>query len=103
MDKDINLQFFHYCYEGDIYNAKQLYYENYPYLNISWKKDKIFRFCCKSAQDMYGYNDIFTNHAKKLIIIIKFLSSICNNYSIKIENDKLIEWKIQDNKIIITI
>ena len=51
---------------------------------------------------MYGYNDRFTEHSKKLIIIIKFLSIICPYYEYEIIDDKLIDWKIM-NKIIIKI
>lgn len=92
--------FFSYCYEGDIENARICYHTYSP--NIRLKNDKIFRFCCEAAQDMYGYNDRFTEHSKKLINVIKFLSIICPYYDIKIINDILIEWKIT-KKIIITI
>ena len=94
------IDFFNYCYEGDIKNATKCYYAYLP--NIRSKNDKIFRFCCEASHDMYGYNDRFTEHSKKLSTIIKFLSIICPYYEYKIIDDKLIEWKII-NKIIITI
>jgi hypothetical protein len=94
------IDFFNYCFEGDIESARICYYTYSP--NIRLKNDKIFRFCCDASQEMYGYSERFTEHSKKLINIIKFLSIICPYYEIKIFNDKLIEWKI-NNKIIITI
>ena len=101
---DNNLKFFHYCYEGDYDNALKTYYDKYPVNSISirWKNDKVFKFCCESAQDMDGYSDRFTEHAKKLIKIIKFLCDLCPLYHIKVIDNKLIEWKIQ-KQIIITI
>jgi hypothetical protein len=98
--EQVYINFFFYCYEGDIENARICYHTYYP--NIRLNKDKIFRFCCITAQEMYGYSHRFTEHSKKLINIIKFLTIICPYYDIKIIDNKLIEWKI-NNKIIITI
>lgn len=93
--ENIMNSFFHYCYEGDLINAQKIYHENYPYINIRWKNDKIFKFCCKAAQDMDGYNEIFTKQAKNIIQVILFIRNLCKLYHIQIENDKLIDWKIQ--------
>lgn len=97
MDTIIFNQFFNYCFKGDIINAKLIYFSNDD-INVRYKNDKIFRFCCEAAKNMDGYNDRFTNHSKKLIDVIKFLCELCNDYKVYIDNNHLIEWKI--NKII---
>ena len=102
MDHNKTLKFFHYCYEGEFESAKDIYYQNVEEIDIRYKKDKIFCFCCQSVIDMDNYNERFILHAKKLLNILKFLCMICNKYKIIIENDKLIDWKIE-NKIIIKI
>ncbi len=95
-----NLKFFHYCYEGDYNNALKIYYNKNSLIDIRWKNDKIFKFCCESAIDMHGYNDRFTEQAIKLIKIINFLSELCPLYEFHLENNKLITWKINKNIII---
>jgi hypothetical protein len=47
---------------------------------------------------MDNYNERFILHAKKLLNILKFLCMICNKYKIIIENDKLIDWKVENKK-----
>jgi hypothetical protein len=98
MDHDKTLKFFHYCYEGEFESAKDIYYQNVEAIDIRYKKDKIFRFCCQSIIDMDNYNERFILHAKKLLNILKFLCMICNKYKIIIENDKLIDWKVENKK-----
>ncbi len=100
MNKKKLLQFFSYCYEAELEKASEIYYNNK--INIRWNNDKIFKFCCQSAQDMYGYNERFTQHSVKLLNTIKYLASLCSDYNIKIINDKLIDWNVK-KQIIITI
>jgi len=94
--------FFHYCYEGDIINVKSYYCLNYPYIDIRWKHDKIFKFCCKAVEAMDGYNEIFTNQAKKILEVIMFIRNLSCMYHVVVKDNKLIEWDIK-KQIIITI
>lgn len=100
MDKNDYFQFFNYCYEGDLDNAKHIYFSKY--IDIRNNNDKIFKFCCQACQDMYGYNEKFNKQSNNLLKIINFLCTICCKYYIEIIDDKLINWKII-NKIIIKI
>ena len=100
MNKKILLQFFSYCYEAELEKASDIYYNNK--INIRWLDDRIFKFCCESSQDMYGYSERFTQHSIKLLDTIKFLVSLCPDYKITIDNNKLVEWNVK-KQIIITI
>ena len=100
MDNNIYLQFFSYCYEGEIDKAKELYFNNHEYINIRKNNDKIFKFCCQASIDMCEYNDKFNEQSKNILKVIIFLCELCNYYKIEIQNNKLINWNIEKHIII---
>jgi hypothetical protein len=100
------------CYYGHINIAQWLYgLEDKP--NIHAYNDCAFRFACKYghiniAQWLYGLEDKPNIHASddfafkfacanRKINIASWLSTICDNYYIEIEDNKIKNWKVKNS------
>jgi hypothetical protein len=92
---DIFLKLYEYCIDGNLDDFIFLYYTNC--INIRQENDKIF----KESSNLLLNTNIDDDKYKNKLDVLLFLCTLCPFYYMRIENKKLISWKINEKFTII--